>query len=427
MDSQATVEEEDWQRAACETREDSQRTVLETEEGEAACGGGGVGGVGGVGGGGGGGVGGGGASSSSSSSSAPASGAAAAAASAHLDALARAALAVAAIQNASLFRGRPHQQRSLDWQVGGRFTGTQLTPHDPSDDPNPRAWRQLIIPDPIAKGLLCRGSVRFLTHNVNGIGRRSQDGPGLKHLLRPFQVIALQELKADEATARRALATACPPLIPFLHTCGGSNGVAVLLHRVLAQGARTTHKDFVSVPGPGDPPAPPSSLPATQRCRAITVEAPALGLTIVCVHRYYEGADCTPILCAHVQALQAAGSTVVVMGDLNAWPDEARKDGQPTVLARLGGREAVGGGLSAAGPGHLGLLDCTHGTSEYRQPSHFPAVSKYDFQRLDYILLPQRLRQLCLVPGSGRVLSNRCPDGDHAPVECTLQRCHVLW
>jgi hypothetical protein len=56
------------------------------------------------------------------------------------------------------------------------------------------------------------------------------------------------------------------------------------------------------------------------------------------------------------------------------------------------------------------------GTSEARWPTHFPASARFAFDRLDYIFVRGCAVQL----GSGAVLSEGAPAGDHVPVVATL-------
>lgn len=269
-----------------------------------------------------------------------------------------------------------------------RYRNTQLTD----------TWFGNVIPDRSPKV----GSLRLVTFNINGLrGKLIKEQVYWIKFFRDFDILGLQELKASEPEARESLERLWGYEF-FIHARdGGRYGVAVLLKSSIAGGARLTHKDFILldrfVHG------------SETLCRSITVSVPALQLVIVCVHRKYgDGGAWNKKFLAHVESLlqEGKGRHVVVMGDLNCWPGEGSAAGVDILV----------------GMEELGLLDCTHATSEWLQPSHFPA-SKYSFHRLDYILLSQSLRgSSALVPGSGRVLSNGACWGDHVPVECTLYR-----
>ena len=66
-----------------------------------------------------------------------------------------------------------------------------------------------------------------------------------------------------------------------------------------------------------------------------------------------------------------------------------------------------------------GFVDALAGTHEGAWPTHFPSSTSYGFERIDLIFVSAALRA-CVVPYSGRVLSEGAPWGDHVPVEVTL-------
>jgi exonuclease III len=321
-------------------------------------------------------------------------------------------------RDASAFRGavrRPNTARACSGAL--RYADTALCP-------KAEGWGALLVPqrEPAVRG---SSGLRLYTHNVCGIRKRTEGDGGqeLGRLLRKFDIVALQELKADEAASLGALQAATqsssggPRFETYIHAgAGGACGVAILLRASIAVGAEVTHRDFLPVSA-----AAGAAGAAARQYRALTVAVPQCNLALVCVHRVlYEsegGPAWNAAFLAHVRALCEGGRHVVVLGDLNCWPGEVYGEAREgSVVAALQQHEQV-------------FLDCTHGTSEERQPTHFPArgpEGQFGFQRIDYILLPRALRQQCLVAGSGRVLSVRAPWGDHVPVECHLMRGRVL-
>ena len=280
-----------------------------------------------------------------------------------------------------------------------RYKNTQLCPPPSSDNPE-GTWTATVIPDRFPKG----GSLRLVTFNINGLLSKLRfEERYWNDTFGYFDILGLQELRASESAVRENLRLGGSHVF-FIHARekenAGMYGVAVLLKQPFAAGAHITHKDFL-------PPEPCQG--SVMQCRSITVRVPKLKLVIVCVHREYgDGGAWNKSFLAHVSTLLQSGSDwhVVVLGDLNCWPGEKSEAGD-TILE---------------GAAKLGFLDCTHGTSEWLQPSHFPAA-RFSFRRLDYILLSQGLRDSgALVPGSGRVLSKGACWGDHVPVECTLCR-----
>ena len=156
---------------------------------------------------------------------------------------------------------------------------------------------------------------------------------------------------------------------------------------------------------------------ARTRARALTLELSLAGgppLLVLALHRPYASSGHAPAerafiaawqaaFDAHVALLLARSPLVVVCGDFNAClqgdsPEERR------IFAPLTSRR---------------FADALAGTSEAGWPTQYPASSRFAFLRIDYIFVSEALRGR-VVPGSGRVLSQGAPRGDHVPVEITL-------
>jgi len=66
-----------------------------------------------------------------------------------------------------------------------------------------------------------------------------------------------------------------------------------------------------------------------------------------------------------------------------------------------------------------GFVDALAGTREAEWPTQYPSSTRFPFARLDLVFVSAALHAL-VVPGSGRVLSEGAPCGDHVPVEVSL-------
>ena len=116
-----------------------------------------------------------------------------------------------------------------------------------------------------------------------------------------------------------------------------------------------------SVKDIADGKVPDSSFAQVWPFRALTLDIPLLRLTVVCCHRPFGGGtferedaarQWLVALDQHLLALARAGKRVLFAGDLNTSPVFEHSLWKVT--------------------SSLGLRDCTHGTTELTQHSHFP-------------------------------------------------------
>jgi exonuclease III len=324
----------------------------------------------------------------------------------------------------------PEWRRQVPIAGGGdaRFAETPLVPRA-------RQFQDLLLPSAVVKAPCLWASAKgslplsLCTLNVNGVKAKCGGRAGTPmhaafcRLACAFDVLLLQEAHEYRDALRELLPRSAVFVCPNVdHTLGMA---AVLGREGAGWAARVIARDFVFAAqagggGGGGGGAPPP----WPRARALTLELKggAIHVAVLSVHRPYARSSASVAKKDSVQGWMAAfekhlgrlcelHERVVVCGDFNM---NAAEEGER--IAR--GDPRVQGGIFAQ-LARRGFVDALAGTSEAQWPTHFPASSRFAFDRLDFIFVSPQLAG-CIVPGSGAVLSEGAPAGDHVPVVVTL-------
>ena len=310
---------------------------------------------------------------------------------------------------------------------GARFAATPLVPRA-------RYYRDLALPAAVlvapAASAAAAGKRPLLlcTLNVNGVKAQgggkagTEEHAGFRKLVSAVDLLLLQEAH-EYKDALRVLMPPQSAVFVCPNTDHNLGMAAVLGGGCGGWAARVIARDFVFGGGGGGGGGGVAPL-AWPRARALTLELKggAIHVAVLSVHRPYarfrdEDAKKRFVqrwmvaFGEHLARLCELHERVVVCGDFNL--NAAEEEGR---IAR--GDQRMQGGIFAP-LARRGFVDALAGTSEAEWPTHFPASSRFAFDRLDYIYLSPKLAG-CVVPGSGAVLAEGAPAGDHVPVVVTL-------
>jgi exonuclease III len=314
-----------------------------------------------------------------------------------------------------------------DTKLGTRYADSPLVA-------NARRYLDLVLPPSVmaapasAAAVAGKLPLTLCTLNVNGVKAKCGGGAvgtaahaAFAKFAGACDLLLLQEAREHADGFKK-----------YLPNCSGvvnSNGdhtlgMAAVLRRPAAGApprwaARAIARDFVFGGGGGGAPL------AWPHARALTLEltgavgggAPPVRLAVLSVHRPYTSSKAAPAekafvqrwmdeFAAHLALVCTSFARVVVAGDFNMRKEEEEE------RIRAG---RIRGGVFRPLASH-GFVDALAGTSEARWPTHFPAATRFAFDRLDYIFV----RGCGVQKGSAAVLSEGAPAGDHVPVVATL-------